>query len=191
MTSSEASGSPEQVPAPKPPIPTNSSTRLLWIAIVILALANLSTLGFLWYQHQCQEEGENCRPPRPEASTPHDEAPHRGAAFDFIVNETKMSEQQIQQYEELRDQHQQAIRPLRNTQHQVRETLFQELNSTDDVKRGAQLQQLAQLHSRQDSITIKHFQQVRNILNPEQQQKFDQIIGEATRMMGGPPPRRE
>lgn len=173
-------------------------TRVLWIAIGVLALVNIVTLVFLWSHRphpmcnpgECPDQACTAPGGEREERGPHGPGgagPQGAAAFDFIAHETHMDRAQIRAYENLRDQHQMAVRPLRDSLHDLREQLFQQLANGDEARRLQQLRTVAELSMKQDSITVRHFQQVRALLHPDQQQRFDSIITEATRMMAPPP----
>ncbi len=109
-------------------------------------------------------------------------------AFEFIAHEVGMNEQQRRAYEDLRDRHHLAMRPIQDSIHDLRSALFSQLSQSDETLRIQQLNTIAHLTMLQDSLTVQHFRQVRALLTPDQQQRFDSIISEAARMMAQPPP---
>ncbi|HWB63026.1 MAG TPA: periplasmic heavy metal sensor [Chitinophagales bacterium] len=111
----------------------------------------------------------------------------------FLIDELKMDQNQQQQYEKLKMQ---LHRQLGEVQHKDRELhdRFFSLFSAPSVD-SAELEQIVDSigASRKEIelITFRHFQQVRALCTPEQQKKFDKVIGEMMKLMGphpgGPP----
>jgi Spy/CpxP family protein refolding chaperone len=61
----------------------------------------------------------------------------------------------------------------------------------DTVKVNELADSIVSIQKQIELVTFYHFQKVRAICTAEQQQKFDEVIDEAIRMLGPkPPPRR-
>jgi len=154
------------------------NTRFLKIIIVLLLLTNTGILCYMWMGNKHEQ---------------HMQGPPPGQdVFGFLCKELQLDEQQTRQYEELRDEHHQAVENMQHNGRHLRERLFDMLhNSPVDsaaVKRISD--SIAGTQQQIEMVTFYHFQKVRTILKPEQQKKFDEVIQDALRMMapGGHPP---
>ncbi len=180
-----------------------SPHRMLWIVIGVLICVNVCSLALLWFQNMRAHRemhggagsmdqmcGPECGPGEGPGRGPAGVPPqHRGGpAFDFIVHELELDAAQQDQFGSMRDQHQMAVRPLRDTLNDLRRRMYQQVQSADDSQRMEQLKHSAMLQMKIDSITLRHFQDLRKILHPKQMEKFDHIIAEVGSMVGGGPP---
>lgn len=155
------------------------NSRFLKIVIIVLLLVNISTLAYLWMG----------RPHRMPPGGP----PPREDAFNYLRRTLNMDEQEVRQYEQLRDQHHEAIENIQRNARQLRERMFDMLNKpdADSLAVKAISDSIAATQQQIELITFNHFKQVRAILHPDQQKKFDEVIQQALRMMAppqGPPP---
>ena len=155
------------------------SARFLKIIIIILILLNIGTLAFLWIQ-----------------KSPGMHPPHHGGGgpFEFLSNELNLSEQQREQYKQLRDEHHSEVEGLQEAGREMRHQFFDQLHgaSSDSLQVEKLATDIASNQRQIELITFHHFQKVRAICSPEQQKKFDDVIDEALRMMAprpGPPGR--
>ncbi len=152
------------------------NARFLKISIIILLLINIGTLSYLWMGKQ---------------QVPPQGGPHGGPdVFTFLCNELKLDDQQVRQYEELRDEHHQSVENIQHHSRQLREQFFDMLHSNTDSSTVKKISDsIAATQEQIELVTFYHFKKVRNILRPDQQKRFDEVIQEATRMMApGPPP---
>lgn len=155
------------------------NSKFLKVIIIILLLINLGTLGFIW------------------TSRPHGPMPpprNGGDVFDFLNHELAFSPEQKNQFKDLREEHRKNIEHLREAGRVLHDSFFDLLQ--DSVADASSVNQMADsLVANQREIellTFEHFQKVRNLCNPSQQQAFDQIIKDALRRMApgpGMPPR--
>lgn len=156
------------------------NTKFLKLVIVLLLLTNTGILAFLWMGRH-----NNKSPMGP---------PQGRDAFSFLCKELQLDEQQTRQYEELRDEHHQAVENMQHNGRHLRERFFDLLHSSplDSVQVKQLSDSIAHTQQQIELLTFYHFQKVRAILRPEQQKKFDDVIQDALRMMGpgagGPPP---
>lgn len=150
------------------------TTRFLKIVIIILLLINTGTLLFIWTQ------GSHHAPPPPP----------RESVFDFLTRELQLDKQQQEQYEQLRDEHHQAVENLQENSRKLHRQYFELLNvsAVDSMKVNSMADSMASVQKQIELVTFYHFRQVRSICRPEQQKKFDEVIDEALRMMAPPPP---
>ena len=149
--------------------------KFLTAIIVALLLLNFGTLTFMWTHH----------PGGPRGQRP-------GDVFHFLVSELKMTDEQQKQYEVLRDEHHHQVEEKQQEGRKLHDTFYELLrNPKIDSLMVAQTADAIAVNQKQiDLITFYHFQKVRAICTPQQQQKFDEIIAEALRMMSPKPPRK-
>jgi periplasmic protein CpxP/Spy len=152
-----------------------TNNRWLSVVTLILLTANIITLTLLW-TNKSHEKINNELPPQ------------GGQAFEFIIQELKLDAVQQQAYTKLRDDHQLLQRETRDSINKAKDNLFALLRQTDisDSLVGTYSSRVGYFEQERDRATFKHFQKLRAICNKEQQIKFDNIIQEALRRMGGP-----
>lgn len=109
----------------------------------------------------------------------------------WITEQLQFNETQQQQYEQLQDEHRRNMRAIHEQDRNLHDRYFQLLQGpVADSLLVSQLADSIALNRRQTELTTFYdFQKIRTLCTPEQQRKFDQIIGEALRMMGPKPPR--
>ncbi|MCX6273914.1 MAG: Spy/CpxP family protein refolding chaperone [Bacteroidetes bacterium] len=152
------------------------NSKFLKAAIIVLLLINISTLGFMWFHNA----PGNMNPP-----------PHREIG-DFLMHELNFTDAQRHQFEELREDHRKSVDALRDESRKMHDEFFGLLGASvaDSVKINLLADSLTALQKQIELSTFFHFQKVRAMCSPEQQQKFDEVIKEGLRMMAPPPPPR-
>jgi Spy/CpxP family protein refolding chaperone len=156
----------------------NSNKRWLAIAIALLLVANVVTLILLWSK---SGKGKEDNPPQ-------------GPVFEYVVKELQLDQQQQDAYAKLRTEHQQGQRMISDSMRKVKDAFFALLKdvNTPDSLVAMNARKAADMETQLELLTFKHFQKVRAICTPDQQQKFDKIIEEVLHRMarprGGPPP---
>lgn len=163
-----------------------TKSRLLTLAIILLLLANLATLTIFWLN----KEGKLKPPPQQQT----------GGPFAFLVKELALDSAQTLAYSKIRNEHQQQVESYRGEIRKSKDALFDLLKGTNsnDSSLEIALNTIAEKEKAFDKVVFLHFQKVRALCNEKQQQKFDEIIQQALRMMPaanqqrqGPHPRRE
>lgn len=154
----------------------NNKYRLLWAAIGVLLILNISLLAWVAFFSR-------------GGPTQADKL--------FLVKELKFDEKQSEEYGSLREEHATQVRELRDEVKQLKKSFFEGLNqsnniSEDTLRAKAVLVELKMAEV--DLLTFKHFQKVRQMCTPSQQAQFDKIITELILNLdaprgGGPPPR--
>ena len=149
-----------------------SKNKLLTWLVILLLIANAATIAMFWL-------GKPKRPPAPQ-----------GTAIDFLIKELNLDAKQQEQFKKLAGEHRETAEKIREQVKEAKDSLFDLVKdpvTPDSVKEtrvalvGKRLEQI-------DLLTLNHFQQVRQLCNPEQQKKFDKIIQQVLRMMAGPKP---
>jgi Spy/CpxP family protein refolding chaperone len=156
-----------------------SKSRLWIIIVVVLLLVNTAVLAMLWFK----------RPPQ-------DPPPGGGSAKDFLIKELSLTAEQEKKFDVLRDDHQSKTKAIMEGMKELKDALVDEISATgnDSSKINDLTKQIAEKERQRDLATVYHFRSFRTILNAEQQTKFDKILKQVMRMMGGqqkpqgPPP---
>ena len=155
------------------------------IAILVLVLINIATLLTFWCS---KKRGFN----------DHQPPPNRGGAAVFIIKELALDSIQQIQYLALVQEHQKAIREIKEQVKDAKEAYFGLLadSSAKQETIDAAIAKATTIEEQIDVKTFEHFKQVRALCNPEQKKKFDSIILDVFRMMApdkhqGPPPPRD
>ena len=140
-------------------------TKFLTIAVIALLVLNGALIVFLWMGHR------RLNPPPPKNGRP--------PAAAFLIKNLDFDENQTTLYDGLRKAHRAAKDSLQNTLRRSREIYFKGI-PTDDTSK---LAEIGEIQKESDRITFVHFQKVRALCRPDQQTKFDEVIGEVLKMM--------
>ena len=143
-------------------------------ALILLLALNTTLLVLLLTRHH--------GPPFPPGGHP--------GPRDFIIHELKMDAKQEEAYDVLIKAHRAAVDDIQNEIRLERDSLVALLGKAtiDQFAVKFLTDKIGRDQSKLEIITFQHFTEVRKICTPEQQKKFDDIIREALRMMGPPPP---
>lgn len=152
-----------------------------WVGVItsVLLIANIVTLIMLWAGNKPNTRPDKWMPP-----------PGGGPAFEFVVKELGMTEQQQEAYSRLRDEHQQQVRPLSDSLAASKKEYFALLkdSSISDSLLFKFSGKTVELQQQLELVHFRHFQKIRALCTSSQQQKFDNIIQEILRRFGGPRP---
>ncbi len=146
-----------------------NNTKFLKVIIFLLLLINISTIAFMWFNR-----------PQPKDNV-----------GDFFAKELHFTEKQKEQFIILRDEHREQRQSLRAENKEKHDAYFDLLKNptTDSVAIKRAVSELLKIKEKEELGTFYHFQKVRTICDENQKEKFDEIIGEASRMMAPRPPR--
>jgi len=146
--------------------------KLLTWLVLLLLVANAATIAFFWFNR-------NQKPP----------LPMKGGPKEFLIKELKLDSNQKIQLDVLVKAHRDSADILRKKVREAKENMFDLLkqNVSDSAKQNA-ARAVSLLTEQLDLLTFDHFQKIRALCNPQQQQKFDGIIQDITRMIGQPQP---
>ena len=150
--------------------PTTKNNVLTWL-VVVLMLANIGVITlFLMGRHHQEEK--------------------RGTPGEFLVRELNLDTKQQAQLHELASKHHTESEKIRGEIKDARDHFFDLIKqpNVNDSAKNATATEVADKLKALDLLTFDHFRQVRMICTPEQQVKFDKVLNEAMRMIGGPPP---
>jgi Spy/CpxP family protein refolding chaperone len=151
----------------------NNKVKLLYIVVVALLLVNTGTLAFIFIY----------------GAAPHQSGPREVSRF--IIEELRLNDKQQEQYRQLQNEHRRNMEIIHEQDRNLHDRYFQLLQGEKaDSTLVNQLADSIALNRKQtELLTFYDFQKIRGICNAEQQKRFDEIIGEALRMMA-PKPRR-
>jgi protein CpxP len=146
--------------------------KILTALVALLLLANIVAISLYWFGKNGEQE------------------PPKGGPAKFIIKELSLNDAQQQQFMALVNEHQQQVREVREELKMAKDHFFSLLSQPElsDSAKQAAAKEVSVYTEKIDLITLDHFEKVRALCNPEQQQKFDQIIKRVTQMMALPHP---
>jgi Spy/CpxP family protein refolding chaperone len=152
-------------------------SKLLHIIILVLVIIVISAAVRVAH--------DRWFPPRPDT---HREPPdlHSG----FVREELGLTDQQVQQFEALVDSFARQTEPIRDSLHQKRTALFDEMSSDEpslEVLDGL-AEDIGNLEIRLKKRTIRHMLEHDEVLTPEQKSKLVSAFRERHDRMGRPSP---
>jgi protein CpxP len=130
--------------------------RLLWVLIILLVIINISGLIFIISE----------RHPRP------------GKEFDeVLIHELGLSNDQIKQFDVLKRDHHQRMMKLDQEMRPIFEDYFNLLTQTKDPTKKDSLEKiLSARYQEKIKVTYQHFDDLKAICTPEQQEKLSNIV---------------
>ncbi len=154
----------------------NSRYRLgLW-TIIVLVVLNIGSIGLLWYERTDQRPEQPLRGDRP---TPED----------FLAREVGMDDEQVATFRELRKEHFRETDPIKAEIHRLGRQMMGELfATTPDTARVRQLSlELGEKQAEFELGVYRHFEDVKSICQPDQQEQLKGLILDALRSKFPPP----
>lgn len=135
--------------------------------ILIVTLINLIALGTVIYQRWLNPGQSPC-------------APKQQARFEQIKRELALSPVQIARFEEIRRDFHSRIDSLNQLLAGQNRVLLQKIwqSKPDDERIDSLLNRISQLQMESQHLVIGHFYQFKEVLTPEQWQKFYGIVAE-------------
>lgn len=157
----------------------SGTTKTNWLVLAVIALAviNLAALGYIWFN-------------KPEAVKGEVTGPRNGDARAVLIRELALDTVQVKQFDSLRKMHFDVIGGYRASTRELKDALFSRLHAPADSSVQFLAQQIGRLQEKMDLETFDHFSRLRALLRPQQVKKFDEVIQDILRNMGGPPGRR-
>lgn len=154
-----------------------NNTRIWKWMVAILAILNIALLVTLWT--------------KPSPGPPHGKhGPGEGGPAKMIIEELKLSQAQIQEFEKLKEEHHSAVVVLREKGKTFRDQLFTLLKQDQPERKVAELisDSISANQKEIEMVTFDHFEKVRRLCDESQKKRFDEIIGDILHRMSGPPP---
>lgn len=150
--------------------------KLITYLVVLLLLANSIAMGMYWWQQYNNS---------PQAS-----AKDSQGASAFLKEKLGFDSAQLVAFNELQQNHRQAIRAVKDSMHFAKDQFFNLLEkdsvTEQELVDGASLAANKQIQL--DRITFDFFKSVQALCRPDQKIIFREIIQEALRIMGRPAP---
>jgi hypothetical protein len=149
-----------------------TKSRILNIAIVLLLLANITTIGLFWIRQ------EDNKPPMPRNN-------REGGAAGFLIKELHLDSVQVGAYLSLKQEHGKAAQENRNAVRVLKDTLFAylQLPNTSDSSVQHIVQSLGAKEAAANFALFAHFKKLRALCNETQKKKFDEILFKAIHMI--------
>jgi Spy/CpxP family protein refolding chaperone len=156
---------------------------LLTIAVAVLFLLNVGTLGFLWF-----------------GQTHHHPPPHGRPPIDAVLMEgLQLTAEQDQKLEALKHEHRESMIALDKQYNAAVEEYFNLLkgDTVEITSRDSSESKIGSIQVQRAQVTLEHFRQVKTMCNDEQKKRFDSIIPKLVEIMipprfprGGPHPHK-
>lgn len=155
----------------------NKNISILKWSVGILIILNIILMINVWK--------------RPDHMPP----PHHmeGGPANLIIEELKLSTDQIKEFDKLKHAHQSAMRELNDKGREIRTQYFDLLkqDQPDQKTKDDLVSEIAANQKAIETVTFDHFKEVRKLCNPDQKKRFDEIIGDILKHMAGPPRGRD
>jgi protein CpxP len=152
-------------------------TKLLTITVIGLLLLNMATLGFLFLN------GQKCNRP-----------PHEGKRQpkEIIIEKLHFDANQQKEYAKLIQWHRGEIDQLDDNIRQTKNELYSQLSEKEiNVKTKDSLIALLNLYQKQIEEThFKHFEDIKKLCKPEQQEDFNLLTEELSKIFVPNKPKR-
>jgi len=142
--------------------------------IVLLVILNVSSLTTIWFLQLRQS-------PLPQDNRP-DNVRH------FLEQELRLTEEQAQQFEELRKQHFVETKAIHEEASQLKKTIMDELFASppDTAKVESLAEQIGSKQTELEQLRFYHFLNLKSLCEPEQVEKFQALIHEIFQPPGPP-----
>ncbi|HRG22888.1 MAG TPA: hypothetical protein PLL23_00790 [Chitinophagaceae bacterium] len=138
-----------------------NSNKILTLVIGLLLVSNIVLVYFM-------VNGSGKKPSKKDRMDP----------AEIMIKEVGMDEQQAATHKQMKDDHFKAVRPLYDSLRTAKATYFglvKDASVTDSVGKMYR-EKIAVWQNTIDSMTFAHFRKMRNLLNPQQQVKYDEFV---------------
>jgi len=138
-----------------------NSNKILTLVIGLLLVSNIVLVYFM-------VNGSGKKPPKKDRMDP----------AEVMIKEVGMDEQQAATHKQMKDDHFKAVRPLYDSLRTAKATYFglvKDASVTDSMGKMYR-EKIAVWQNTIDSMTFAHFRKMRNLLNPQQQVKYDEFV---------------
>lgn len=150
--------------------------RLTMWVIVLLVVLNLLTISAIWMKNF----------PRFDK--------RKSGGEKFLIEELKLTDDQVEQFRELRDIHFDETKVIHREMNDLRQAITDELfrENPDSAKVAQWAEEVGRMHAAIENARFAHFQALKEICEPEQRDKFRSVMRELQRSRPGPggPPGR-
>ena len=155
-------------------------TKLLTIAVIGLLLLNFATLGFLFFG---VTKGHQPPPDRPEG---------RPKPREIIIERLHFDANQQKEYGQLIEWHRGEIKQLEDSIRVSKNELYLLLNDdkVDEKAKVTLIDKTALFQKQIEAIHFKHFEDIKKLCKPEQQEYFNELTEELGRLFSRNKPKR-
>jgi len=178
-----------------------TKNRFLYIALALLVLLNIVTLGSMWAMRFCGKPQPPFGMHQPPGMQPpfgmqqHPGMPPMKDGRLFLAEELRFTPEQDEKFKKLRDEHFTTSRKLIEEMHKSMDNMMEQIktkeNNDSKAEEYASISSLK--HKELQILAYKHFKSIRDICDDKQKEKFDSMLKDITKMMappGPPPPER-
>jgi Spy/CpxP family protein refolding chaperone len=150
-----------------------SKNKLLFWAVIILAILNIILLSMFWHYNICGPKHYFLPPPP-------NQAPERFHAKEFFRHELNLDDKQMQQFRDMMDTHFKKTGEIMEQIHSQRKTLLDEVFSqkADKDKINKIADEIGRLHTDLEKANTEHFEALKTLIKPEQFEKLKGILDE-------------
>ena len=155
-------------------------TKLLTITVIGLLLLNFATLGFLFFG------GTKGHKP------PHDRPEGRPKPREIIIERLHFDVNQQKEYGKLIEWHRGEIKQLEDSIKVSKNELYLLLNDdkVDEKAKVTLIDKTALFQKQIEAIHFKHFEDIKKLCKPEQQEYFNELTEELGRLFSRNKPKR-
>ncbi|MBA4313519.1 MAG: hypothetical protein C0417_12920 [Chlorobiaceae bacterium] len=147
-----------------------TKNRFTFWTIVILVILNISTISMLWFNQNSRiGDSPQLREPKQDQRT-----------LQFLQKELNLTDEQIHQYDQLRQAHGERTRPLVNDIRYSKKEMMDEIfNDEPDTIKAMQISDLiGKKQTELERITFKHFLDLKELCGKEQLGKLQGLMDE-------------
>jgi len=139
----------------------NPINRFLTVAVILLLIANIALVAFMLFNKEEKHTAKGGK-----------------AVFEKMAKEIGMTDAQKKEYTSLRESHYARIGPLFDTMRSLRRSLFGLMKDSvvNDSLVKLYSSKISTRQTEADTLTLKHFREIRKIFTDEQKIKYDDYI---------------
>jgi len=139
-----------------------TQNRFLVLLVAILLTANLALMSYFFIFRNKQGNGEKSNRP----------------VSDFVQKQLGFNADQAAKFQQLRDEHKEAIKPVLDEMKNLKDSLYDLLRNpgTHDSDVAAVADKIGQDEKQWELLIFHHFQKVRALCDSSQLPKFDTLV---------------
>lgn len=147
--------------------------KLLTVAVILLLLLNLSTIGYLIFSRQ-NDQGKPRNRPEPR---------------EIIIRKLHFNNDQQQKYDQLISWHRATISGLEQQIRQAKNRLYLQLLKieVDNETKDSLVLVLGNYQQQIETTHFKHFNDIKRLCRPDQLEDFYNLTSELSRIFSKPP----
>lgn len=136
-------------------------TKILAIGVILLLLVNIAMIVMMVRGRE-RREGKR----------------GKGGPMEMMQKELNMTDQQKDEFRQLRDENFKNIRPLLDSVRSAKSAYFNLIkdSTVNDSVLNVYSQRIASTQAALDKATFDHFRKARSLFSGEQQKKFDELV---------------